>query len=250
MPQRRVLLSLHDVAPVHRERIERAEAVFADLGVEKITYLLIPDYHRQGKSDTDRFAAWCRRPRPFAVNWFLHGYYHLEDTAADDRDASFGEQMKRRYATAGEGEFLALGPNQANARIKRGAAIFERCIGKQPTGFVPPAWLYNDTLPPLLAERGFRYFEDHHRVYDLQTGLSLGAPVVTWATRTPVRKWTSILGTPLLSWWWHRRPTLRLAVHPFDFDHPETVASIRRLWQAALRDRLQLHYEEAVAGLI
>lgn len=245
---RHVLLSLHDVAPVHQARIERAEALFAAWGVEKITYLLIPDYHRHGQSDTDAFATWCRRPRPFEIDWFLHGYYHLEDTPGAGHNAALGEQIKRRYATAGEGEFLALGAEAARTRIARGTDVFERCLGYEPHGFVPPAWLYNETLPPLLAERGFRYFEDRGSVFDLETGRSLAAPVVTWATRTPLRKWTSVAGTPLLQRLWHRRPLLRLAVHPFDFDHPETIASIRRVWERTLGGRKQVFYEEVMTG--
>lgn len=257
MSRRWVLLSLHDVAPVHRERIERAEALFAELGVEQVTYLLIPDYHRQGRSDTADFAAWCRRARPFAVDWFLHGYYHLETedaVGAHDgaplRDGGFRAALTRRYATAGEGEFLALDAAEARERVARGAGVFERCLGEPPRGFVPPAWLYDASLPPVLREHGIRYFEDHRRVYDLDAGTALDAPVVTWATRTPLRKWTSILGTPALRWAWRNRPVLRLAVHPFDFDHPETVASIRRVWGAALAGRSQARYDEVAGDLI
>lgn len=249
MPRPWVLLSLHDVAPVHRERVERAEALFAELGVRKVTYLLIPDYHRQGRSDTDDFAAWCRRERPFGVDWFLHGYYHLEDDAPV-RDATAAERLKRRVATAGEGEFLALAADEARDRIERGAEVFERCLGTRPRGFVPPAWLYNESIDPALRAHGLRFFEDHHRVYDFHAERSFDAPVVTWATRTPLRKWTSILGTPALRWAWRNRPALRLAVHPFDFDHPETVASIRRVWRAAMAGRTQGFYEEVAADLI
>lgn len=244
-----VLLSLHDVAPLHRERIERAEALFAELGVEKVTYLLIPDYHRRGRSDTEEFAAWCRRARPFAVDWFLHGYYHLEEDAPT-RDATAAERFKRRYATAGEGEFLALDAAAASERVARGAGVFARCLGERPRGFVPPAWLYDASLPAVLRGHGIRFLEDHRRVYDLQAERALDAPVVTWATRTPLRKWTSILGTPMLRWSWRGRPVLRLAVHPFDFDHPETVASIRRVWRSALEGRAQGFYEEAAGDLI
>lgn len=246
MPRPWVLLSLHDVAPVHAARIERAEALFAELGVEKVTYLLIPDYHRQGRSDSEEFAAWCRRARPFAVDWLLHGYYHLEDDVSARQSPGLRAAFQRRVATAGEGEFLALDADEAAGRIARGADVFERCLGERPRGFVPPAWLYNDALPPVLRARGLRYFEDSRRVYDLGAATSLAAPVVTWATRTPLRKWTSVLGTPVLRHAWRHRPVLRLAVHPFDFDHPATVRSIRRVWRSALGGRVQGFYEEVM----
>ena len=37
---------------------------------------------------------------------------------------------------------------------------------------------------------------------------------------------------------------LRVAMHPFDFDHPATVASIRSVLSAALRDREQAFAED------
>lgn len=246
MPSPRVLCSLHDVTPFHQERIERAEALFGALGVRRVAYLLVPQYHGGHPADDPAFAAWCRRPRPFEVEWFLHGFYHQEREAP--AGGSLGEQLKRRYATAGEGEFLALGPEQVRARLDAGAAVFERTLGAPPTGFVAPAWLYNEALPPALRAAGIRYYEDHHRVYDTATGRALRAPVVTWATRTPARKWSSVLGTPALRWWWRREPLLRLAVHPYDFDHPATERSIHRVWSAALAGREQAAYSECFPG--
>ena len=41
----KLLVSLHDVAPFHLERIRKAEALFARLGVPKVQYLFVPDFH-------------------------------------------------------------------------------------------------------------------------------------------------------------------------------------------------------------
>jgi len=110
-----------------------------------------------------------------------------------------------------------------------------------------PPGSHTPTLPDVVRAAGLRLWEDRQGVADLTAGVSLPAPVITWATRTPFRKWTSILGTPLLAARWRRAPVLRLAVHPFDFDHPETVASIRRVWRGALRQREAVGYDEALA---
>lgn len=237
----RVLLSLHDVAPVHRERVERAEVLFRELGVERVAYLLIPDYHGRGRSDEPWFAAWCRRERPFEVEWLLHGYYHLED-ARPEALGPLSARLQRRYATAGEGEFLALGEGEMRERLRRGREVFRRTLGAEPEGFVPPAWLHAPGLPGALAAEGFRFWESRRGVHELAGGRAHEAPVITWATRTPLRKWTSIAGTPALGALWRRRPLLRLALHPFDFDHPETVASIRRVGAAVLGAREQSAY--------
>src|SRR5690606_21224974 len=76
---RSLIVSLHDVAPPHLDRLRRAEALFRKLGVARVQYLFVPDFH--GKFPATRFSellAWCREPRPFEVSWWLHGYYHLD----------------------------------------------------------------------------------------------------------------------------------------------------------------------------
>jgi predicted deacetylase len=232
MPE--LLASLHDVAPVHLARLRRAEAVLERLGVTRVTYLLVPDYHGRGRADHDpAFVAWCRRPRRWEVRWALHGYTHRDD-APPDAGRPWGERLKARHLTGGEGEFLRRATGPLADRLLRGRDVFGAVLGEEPRGFVAPAWLYTPALPPLLAGMGFAWTEDHAGLHDLRDGRRVAAPVITWATRTPLRRWTSVRGTPLLLRLWSRRRVLRLAVHPFDFDHPGTVASITRVWTHAL----------------
>ena len=61
--------------------------------------------------------------------------------------------------------------------------------------------------------------------------------MITWATRTAIRKHGSVAFAPLLSRLWSRQPLLRMAIHPFDFDHPNVVASIRALLTSLLSVR-------------
>src|SRR5215470_14512439 len=85
MPAPALLIALHDVTPVHRERIERAERLLAQLGVRHVAYLLVPDYHGLARADASRsFVDWCRAPRRFEVQWFLHGYFHDDRSRPHD----------------------------------------------------------------------------------------------------------------------------------------------------------------------
>ena len=69
MRERTLLLSLHDVTPRHVARLARAEALFRELGVPHVTYLLVPRYHRRWPIEEDAaFSIWCREPRPFTVH--------------------------------------------------------------------------------------------------------------------------------------------------------------------------------------
>jgi len=241
--KRTLLLALHDVSMFHVKRCDAAEQVLDDLGVEKVAYLLVPDFHARASALDPAFVAWCRKPRPYAVEWVLHGFYHLEGVN-DDTPAPRPEWTP---ADGQEAEFGALPAATVRRRIAEGADVFAKTIGHRPTGFIPPAWRWNDALPPALADAGIGWYEDHHHLYDLGLNRkSVETPVVTWATRTPLRKATSIVGTPVLERLWRARPLVRLAVHPYDFDHPATVRSIRRVWAAALRHGEQASYAEVL----
>jgi uncharacterized protein len=235
-----VLVALHDVSPFHLPRLRRAEALFSELGVERATYLFIPDYHRGNPAaDSPEFLAWCRAVRPHAVEWLLHGYYHLQDLG-DDGPIGLLDRMRMKLLTGGEGEFFPLSPPDQRHRIARGMTIFETCLGQRPTGFVAPAFLYRPQLLPLLADCGLKYTEDHRHVIRLDPLRRRRSPVLTWATRTWARKHGSILAAPFLLRQWADEHVLRVAVHPFDFDHSETIASIRSVLGRALTNRRQI----------
>lgn len=242
---RSLVLSMHDVTPFHLERMRMAEAVFREIGIAKITYLLVPEYHGGYPSDRSaEFIEWCRGPRPFEVEWHLHGYHHLESPAL--QAGNHADAWKRRFLTAGEGEFLALDRESQGRKLTDGREVFRSCLGYDPEGFVAPAWLFNRDLPPLLAAMGFRFTEDHRRIYRVDTGASLDSPVITWATRTPVRKYGSLVVCPLLARLWSGTPVLRAAVHPFDFDHASTVSGIKSVLRRVMRDRDQAFASDLV----
>jgi predicted deacetylase len=237
---RRVLVSLHDATPFHLERMRKAEAAFRELGIGKITYLFVPEYHGGYPAGEDAaFREFCRQPRPFAIDWHLHGFHHLE-AVAQSGSGGLADALKRNFMTAGEGEFLALDAESQRRKLAAGKAAFRACLGEEPLGFVAPAWLFNAALPGVLKEMGFRYTEDHRRLYRVDTGSELASPVITWATRTWLRKYGSLLVCPALARWWSRAPVLRVAMHPFDFDHPETVANIKSVLRRVLAEREQV----------
>ena len=249
MSRRTLLVALHDVTPVHAARIEQAEQLLAALGIPQVTYLLVPDFHGAAPAHSSAaFVSWCRRPRQFGVQWFLHGYFHSEITAHDDdgRRRSVGDLMASTFLTANEGEFLRLRGEALRARISAGAQSSERCVGEAPSGFVAPAWLFNSELIPALAGLSFRFTESHFHVFHLRTGRRLASPVITWATRTWLRRYGSLAVSAALRRLWWRQPVLRIALHPHDFDHPATVASITRTLEAARRDRVVSPYDDGL----
>jgi predicted deacetylase len=240
----KLVISLHDVTPFHMDRLARAEELYRELGLAKLTYLFVPEYHGGYPAAADpAFRDWCLRARPFRIDWHLHGYHHLEAPAQAVAGGA-GDFLKRKLLTAGEGEFLALDASAQRRKLVAGQESFRACLGKDPIGFVAPAWLFNAELPGVLKDLGFRFTEDQRRMYRVDTGASLAGPVITWATRTWVRKYGSLIVCPILLRLWSPAPVLRVAMHPFDFDHPATVASIRAILVAAAADREQAFAED------
>jgi predicted deacetylase len=229
-------LSLHDVTPRHLERLQRAETLFCELGVRHVTYLLVPRFHGHWNVEGDvAFQEWCHRPRPFTVDWCLHGFYHRE--LRDVGRHSLSDSLKRRFLTAGEGEFLALQASDAQRLVVRGERAFRSCLGFAPEGFVAPAWLFTNSLIPVLRGQGFLWTEDHKGIHDLRTSGVVPAPVITWSARSPLRRIASVRVARLLARRWCDAPILRVAVHPLDFDHPELVSSVRGVISDGLRAR-------------
>jgi uncharacterized protein len=238
---RHLLLALHDVTPAHIARLERAERLLASLGVATATYLLVPDFHAGAPvHESPEFIAWCRRPRAFEVRWFLHGYFHSEqiDPPRPAASLTFEQLLAARFLTAGEGEFLRLRGVQLQARLQAGLESFRQCVGETPQGFVAPAWLFNDELLPALRKLNIRYAESHVHVFDAIKRRTIAAPVISWSSRTSLRRQASMVVSALGRRCWGDRPVVRIAMHPGDFDHPRIVSNIARTVEALARNRV------------
>ena len=238
---KKILVSLHDVTPFHLLRLQKAEKILTQWGVPKISYLFIPDYHRKNqqldKVILSTFKQWTGEKRAFAVQWLLHGYYHLEIS-------KHAHETSKKTLTTQEGEFLTLSPPEIHARIREGRTAYTGFFSCFPDVFVAPAWLFNKHLFPILKDHQFRVTEDHSFIYLLQKNKKISAPVITWATRTPLRKFISQIGCPILNRWWSGRDLVRIALHPFDFDHPATINSIEKVIKDALNKREPILYQE------
>lgn len=249
MEQPALLVALHDVTPAHAARLARAEQLLSALGVASVAYLYVPDFHGCGPAHADaEFAAWCRAPRPYRVEWFLHGYFH-EEQARDRRaqPATPAGWLARAFLTDGEGEFLGVRGRVAQERVEAGIQSMARAVGSLPAGFVAPAWLYNDDLLPVLEWLGMRFTESHFHVFDLQAQEAIASPVITWASRTHFRRLASRACASVLCRFWRRTPLVRVALHPGDFDHPGTIASIARTIEVLKTTRQAIGYQELTA---
>ena len=242
-PDKRLIVSIHDVSPAFAEPIEQlAETIGAILGGPRFAMLVVPDHW--GTARLDHAPAFARRLRGWAdagVEMFLHGWFHRDTTDHQGTAAA----MKARYMTAGEGEFLGLSADEAEGRMRRGRDMVEQAIGAPVAGFVAPAWLYGAGAKAALKTCGFALAEDHFRVWQPTSGAVVAkGPVVTWASRSPMRTASSLAvaaaARSLPDW----LPTLRVAVHPGDVTKESLMTSIDKTIRSLSARRTVARYAD------
>lgn len=239
--ERRLLASIHDVTPVHARRLERLVPLVQEhVGVGRFALLAVPDFHREGGIDSDRaFAARLRGWSDDGCEVFLHGYLHRDSAG----HAGALSRLKANHLTAGEGEFLGLDHATALRLLVDGRSRVEDVIGRPVAGFIAPAWLYGQAALQAIADLDFPIAEDHFRVWHPPSGRVLArGPVITYASRTPMRMLSSLLWSRIATLALKPAKTVRLGVHPHDVDEPELVREIARALGVLSRSHSPGHY--------
>lgn len=240
---KQLALSVHDVTPHHFERLKRAHALFQDWGVgSRYSMLVVPDFwSRWPLQDYPDFTQWLKARVDEGVEIILHGYSHFDQT----RHPSLITRWKARALTNREGEFLGLSQQEATRRLCLGKQQLESLFDQKIGGFVAPAWLYSAGTHRALQALDFRFAEDHWRVWSPTCGKTLGrSPVLSYASRTPARLWSSILWSRLSTLVLRPAGLVRLAVHPHDLDQSRLVEEIHRALADLLPRRQLVCYRD------
>lgn len=217
-----VHVSIHDVSPAWQDEVEAALQLAHTAGVRP-ALLVVPDFH--GRAPLANAPAFCERLRALQASGheiYLHGYYHRargwEEHARASAEAGAIARLRfafaQRIVSGGEAEFSDVTRDEALRRLDEGETIL-RDAGLRIDGFVAPAWSMPRWVIPLLAERGYRFTEDHTHVYDPQAGRARPSVVLNFASRTPARLLSSV------AWCRMARPAgwvlpARIAIHPAD----------------------------------
>jgi len=241
--QRRLLASIHDVAPAFEGAVDQlCERLDRHLGGPRFAMLVVPEHWAGAPiSRSPAFAARLRSWSDAGIEMFVHGWYH-RDTA----DHRGWQRFKARHFTAGEGEFLGLSEAEALRRIRDGIAVVEDATGRAAAGFIAPAWLYGAGAQAALGRSGLPLAEDHWRVWAPATGRILArGPVITWASRSEARA-ASSRAVAALARLALRAPSVRIAVHPGDAARPDILQSV----DATLRHFTHTHRPARYADLL
>ena len=241
---KQLTVSIHDVAPPTRDRVERLLDVLRSAGVARRSLLVIPNLRGESPIDRDpAFCDWLRHRQQEGDEIVLHGYEHVGVGAP--RNAK--ERFKNRWYTQGEGEFLALSHADASERIARGVAMFA-AAGLHAIGFVAPAWLINDDGLRAARERGFEYTNSYAGVMDLANNRRYAVPSLVFGPgnlNEDVGIALQGYATRALAFC----SNVRVALHPPNVDHDQRLSRILGMIQQLRRDREATTYAQLLDRL-
>jgi predicted deacetylase len=226
-------VALHDVAPATYERCALIREWLDDLGVDRVTLLVIPapELH-PFFARSPALAAWLLDCRDRGDAIAQHGLQHRRT----QRSNRFARPLRGRAAT----EFPGLSPEATAACVDAGRRVLE-LAGVPPRGFVAPGYAYTPALRDQLADR-FDWWATllgiRHTPVRATPALS---PVLCLGTASALKRAASPallrLGSAVSG------PLLRLDLHPADFDHPGHVRAVEALLRRAQR-RTAVTYDE------
>jgi predicted deacetylase len=221
--------------------VEQILSQFVRAGVPSCSLLVVPDYHRTGRSlGAPGFADWLHELTAGGHEIVIHGFYHERRRREGE---STRQKLVTRFYTADEGEFYDLDQEEAS-RLLREAKDEFAAHGFHPTGFIAPAWLLSAAAERATIEAGFRYTTTLRAVRDFTAGEEILSQSLVYSVRSAWRRPLSLGWNRMLFHRLAKNPLLRLGLHPPDIDHPRIWRQIHALVGHALRDRAPATYQE------
>ena len=232
-------VSIHDVSPAFASEVEGALEACARVGATP-ALLVVPNFHGQWPlAEHPRFVDRLRELAGRGHEILLHGFFHRASGAGRGLRSAFAQ----RVASGGEAEFADLPQGDGEKRLDEGMATL-RALALPMHGFVAPAWSMARWVLPALGARGFRYAEDHLRVYDPAERRARASLVLNFASRTPARLASSALFVRIARPARGLLPT-RIALHPGDMR-----SRILRRETASLLDAARGRFTRSVSDLV
>jgi predicted deacetylase len=238
--QRALVVSIHDVAPSTRTKVEKILAALARHRVRVCSLLVVPDYHRQGRSLSEPgFCSWLRMLAAHGHEIVIHGFFH-------QRARRNGEMVRAkivtRIYTADEGEFFDLEYDEARRLIQDARDDFET-HGLHPTGFIAPAWLLGAEAERAAMDAGMNYTTTLRTVRHFSAGRIIASQSLVYSVRSGWRRVSSLVWNRSLFRRLTTNPLLRLAIHPPDLNHRAIWEQIGQIIDEASRDRCAMTYQ-------
>jgi predicted deacetylase len=239
--QRALVVSIHDVAPSTRAKVEKILASLAGRGVNTCSLLVVPNYHRLGRSLADRsFCSWLHALAANKHEIVIHGFFHQR---ARRRDENARAKIVTRIYTADEGEFFDLGYGEALRLIRKAQEDF-KTHDFHPTGFIAPAWLLGVEAERAVIDAGMSYTTTLRTVRDFDGDRTIPSQSLVYSVRSGLRRISSLAWNRSLFRRLTNNPLLRLGIHPPDIDRAAIWRQIGEIVSEALLDRRAMTYRD------
>jgi predicted deacetylase len=239
--ERTLAVAVHDIEPATFERAALIRDWLDDLGIDRVTLLVIPARDMHPLSDR----------RPEVATWLLeracrgdaiaqHGFHHLQ--ARTPR-----WPPHPRYAIARESpEFVGLDGLQTARALDAGRRIL-KLAGIEPHGFVAPAYAYTPQLRQSLRTR-FAWWAGAWGLHTTRAGAThqVSSPPIGLAACTPLRRAISPSLLRLSSQF--AGSTLRIDLHPLDLASASHMLALEDVIRRARARRSCVTYDDLAAA--
>ena len=241
-PPARVAVAVHDVAPATFARCVEVRGWLAELGLDRVTLLVIPapELH-PFDSRGPELAAWLHERVGAGDAVAQHGFQHLRTRRA---------QAPRRWLAELQGgeaaEFPGLSASATLGAIDAGREVLQRA-GLHPRGFVAPGYAYTPALRLALAGR-FDWWGELLRLRTAGVGAHrrrvVHAPALGLGSSGPLKR---SLSPALVRGLAATVPgVLRVDVHPVDLVSSEHTRTLVHVLERPA-GRLAVTYDELLA---
>jgi len=238
-PERTLVVALHDIEPATFERAALLRDWLDDLGVGRVTLLVIPARDLHPLSDRrPEVAGWLLERAELGDALAQHGFHHLQSPRRG---------FHPRSAMARESpEFVGLDQRQTVRALDAGRRIL-KLAGLEPRGFVAPAYAYTPALRESLRTR-FAWWAGAWALHPTESGAHqrLGAPPVALEAAGPLRR--SLSPALLRAVGRLAGSTLRVDVHPRDLASPSHMLALEAVIRHATPRRECVTYDDLAAA--
>ena len=239
--ERALVVSVHDVAPATQAPVAKILEELTRHGVTTCSLLVVPDYHRRGRSLADpEFCGWLQRMEASGHEVVIHGFFHERRRRTDETALA---KLITRFYTADEGEFFDVRYAAALDLIRDAQHDFAD-HGFRPGGFIAPAWLLGADAERAAIDAGMTYTTTLRTVRDFAAHREFASQSLVYSVRSGWRRAASLRWNRWLLGRLRKNELLRLSIHPPDISHAAIWRQILAIVEEVVRSRTPMTYRE------
>lgn len=209
---RRLIVSLHDVAPPFEHEIRSQLEALAAVGVHRCVLKVVPNWHGDHPlSSAPSLVELLQERCETGSELVLHG---LEHRRQGPLRGPVHDRLRASLFAGDAAEFLTLAPDDALRSVRQGRELFAAAGLPAPTSFCAPGWLLAPDLRSALAEAGIRRVIGMFTVYDLETGCRRILPALGSMGAAPLHEAAIQLGNRIVRLAGLRADIEKVYLHP------------------------------------